>query len=218
MSRYLCFLFVLWLAAPAAAQVRAGVPLESALPGGVTALDVRAPDTERGAVRVRLTEDGRAPVAILDVWVRPSEAEARALYAERSPMLASRALVARPGLGEEASADVASGAAGLVLLRRDNVVLALRAIDPQLDAAELAGALDAAIAAGASGPTAAGAAPQVQRTAGGVVITAGPDVLDLTVVPEDGALAHRTETGWRASGRGTVRWVDAQLRVGTLTF
>jgi hypothetical protein len=36
------------------------------------------------------------------------------------------------------------------------------------------------------------------------------------VVPADGA--HRTETGWRATGHGTVLWVDRALRVHALAF
>lgn len=215
MSRLSFFALVLAGASVAAAQDRPA--LDAALPEGLSLLDVRAPDTEAGAVRLRLSADGVSPAALVDVWIRAGEAEARALYAETAPQLASRLLAARAGLGEEAVSEAASGPAGLVLFRRDAVLVAVRAIDPQLDAAALAAALDAAIRAGSLGAAAAAPPPDVQRGAGGVAITPASSVLDLVVVPETGS-ARRTETGWLATGTGTVLWVDGALRVHALRF
>ena len=214
MSRILCFALILGASSVAAAQERS---LDAALPAGVSVLDVRAPDTETGAVRVRLSADGVSPGALLDVWVRPSEADARALFAATAPQLASRVLVARTGLGDEAVSDAGSGRAGLVLLRRGAVLVAVRTVDPQLDAAVLGRALDGAIGAGTIGGPAASSSPVVQRTAVGVAITPSPAVLDLVVVPSAGT-ARRTETGWVATGPGTLVWVDTSLGVHTQAF
>lgn len=214
MSRILCFALLFGASSVAAAQERS---LDAALPAGVSVLDVRAPDTETGAVRVRLSADGVSPGAILDVWVRPSEADARALFAATAPQLASRLLVARAGLGDEAVSDAGSGPAGLVLLRRGAVLVAVRTVDSQLDAAVLGRALDGAIRTGAVGGAAAASPPDVQRTADGAAITAGPSVRDLVVVAETGS-ARRTATGWQATGAGTVFWVDGALRVHALAF
>jgi|GEM_PF-6793381 hypothetical protein len=214
MSRIVCFALVLGTCALASAQTRS---LDAALPEGVSILDVRAPDTAAGAARVRLSADGLSPGAILDVWVRPSEAAARALFAETAPQIASRVLVARSGLGEEAVSEAGSGPVGLVLFRRGAVLVAVRTIDPQLDAAALALALDVGIRAGAIGGDASASPPDVQRSADAVAITAGPSVRALVVVPETGS-AHRTASGWRASGSGTVFWVDGALRVHALAF
>lgn len=212
MSR-LMLLLSFFLATPALAQdVHAGLTLD-ALPSGITVLDVRAPDVATGAARVRLSTDGHAPAALLDVWVRSTEADARAAYDTEARTTSSAVLTARSDLGEAAVADLASGAS-LVVFRRDNVVVSLRSIATQFDVEAVARALDLAIQHAPSGATAAAGTPARQAD-GEALLVSLPGALDLVLVGD--SVTHRA-VDWRAIGHGEIFWVDDHLRVGHATY
>lgn len=208
-------LIVLW-AAPASAQVHAGVALASIVPADTTVLEVRAPDEAGLPVRIRLAREG-ALAALLDVWVLPSEEAARALYEARSVTLASAPLATR-ALGDIARADVGAGPATLVLARRDNVVFSVRTLDAQTDAAALAAHVDAAIVHAPTGSVRPTVAPQSTSRDGVITLSEAPGIAAMSVRMTDSGSFERTEHGFVVRGACVATWVDAQLRTGSATY
>lgn len=213
-------LFFVGLAPSAgSAQVHAGVALSSALPSDLFALEVSAPDAVELPTRVRVGRVGGSDaVAVLDVWVLPTEDAAQAVLEAQLSTRASRPLSIREHLADRAYAEVTSGPATLVLARRDNIVFGVRSIDPQADAALIAAHVDAAIVLTPTGRVTPSARPQEASEDGTLSIAMSAGLLDIAVRPTGSGTPMRTDEGWRVSDLGAdaiwIFWTDDHLRVG----
>jgi hypothetical protein len=213
-------------ACTAAAQLRAGLPIESlraaVASSGLAVRDARVPGSADVPVRVALAREGAQDAqAIVDVWIAPTAAEARAWLADHG----STAMQAP--LHERARgtffADTASGSAGFAAIARDNVAAIVRSVDPAVDAAAIALAIDAAVAASPVGTPRPRSIPAPEVPAdlevgGSHPVQVPGDVVAVRVVATGDAYARRTPNGWMVTRTGAgafevhVEAVDALLR------
>jgi len=203
------------------AQVRAGVPLSSIAPAGMSLLWAQAPDTRDGPARVAFASMGaQSPQLVVDVWVT---VDARAARRRAAAVLdtMTHELSAITALGDRAWGD-----AGLVVLVRDNVTVLVRALGGGRGALATAAHIDAALRAAPAGAPRPGApsvifasAPQVGVP---VPIRVRGDVVGVHVSVDGDGYARRTRAGWvlTRTGEGPfalrVVVVDSMLRVAVV--
>ncbi|UJR86844.1 hypothetical protein [Sandaracinus amylolyticus] len=221
----LSVLLVLALATSASAQVRTGVSVEALratlAEGGLELREIELDEEADRPVRLEIARVG-APgaIALLDVEVRESERDAITFARARVELESTRGLVTRD---TDVWADVAHGAAGLVVARDANVVAIVRTIDGRADAMTIVEHLRAAIARSPIGAPVVTRAPRVEvpralAIGGSFVVPVPPAFVEARVIAEGAGYARRTPRGWMvtrtAQGALTVRVVgiDALLR------
>ena len=208
-------LAVTW-SSTAAAEVRAGVPVEVLTPPGTQLVDVQLSAVADQPVRLAYApRDGEGSRVYLDVYVAPDEAGAHAAL-ERERESVAGIFEARSGLG-----DYAYGGGDLIAFCRDNVFMVIRSARGH-DMLSWAHALDEVIQRSAVGSPRASATltrmPDVSPGQASVHHEFPNQVLGSMVLAHGASMARRTERGWRLSapvGEAAafeVRLVDRRLR------
>ncbi|AKF09702.1 hypothetical protein [Sandaracinus amylolyticus] len=225
MRTLLCsLLLVLALAASASAQARAGVAIDALRAAlaedGLELREIELDDEADRPVRLEIARIGAGgAVALLDVQVRESEREASATARARIEVESTHGLVVR---GADVWADVAHGAAGLVVARDANVVAIVRTIDRRVDAMTILERVRAAIAHAPVSATRRDAprveVPRDLAIGASFGVPVPRELIAARVIAEGPGYARRTPRGWMvtrtAQGALTVRviGVDALLR------
>lgn len=199
--------------------LRAGVAPDAITPSGMTLADVRVPSEPGHPVRLAFAPADNSPIELLlDVRVAPDVERAREALRWR------RRTVAGPAAPVDGIGDEAFGSEGLLVSRRDNVVVALLRVRGERDVASIARRIDRAVL---QAPTGAPQAARVdvtlprelQRGVSEPVRIEG-DVLAASVQVSGAAYGRRTRDGWvvtrtrDGSWDARVVYVDRLLRTG----
>lgn len=208
-------LLVASVASAAKEKTRAGVPVESLTPAGMTRLSVSAPMASGLPVRL-VYGSARKPEVIIDVLVAADAATAR------SKLDRWRRTVAITPDSASGIGDVAFAGEGLVGFARANVMVIVRRVAGKADVMDVALAAEAAVdAAPAGSAKMAAVQPRVPALAVGesAVVSLPADLIAADVrVAGPATVRRQKQGGWRITRTGqgaiavTVRAVDGLLR------